>query len=315
MPARPAHFLCLPMAGALFKIAPAGGAGMVVQAAMAAGQIDDREHAPALQRAHGVARLGFSRRGPATVVRESYQEAGLRLRMPRVEPGLPLEVVVINTAGGLTGGDRFALDIVADAGTAAVVTAQAAEKVYRSSGGVATFDTRITVGAGASLDWLPQETILFDGGALKRSLDVDMAADARFLAVECVVFGRLARGESVEAGFLFDRWRIRRGGRLVYAEGLRLDGAVARALATTAAGAGAVATASLLLVSTDAQARLESVRDLLDGDGGAVVEGGASAFDGMLALRLLSPDPFALRRRLVDVLTLLRGPVPRVWTC
>ncbi len=268
-----------------------------------------------LQRAHGVARLRFARRGTATVVRDCYQEAGYRVRMPRVEPGLPMEAVIINTAGGVTGGDRFALSIVADAQTSAVVTSQAAEKVYRSSGGVATVDTDIVVEAGASLDWLPQETILFDGGALRRSLDVRMAADSRFLAVESVVFGRLARGESVESGSLFDRWRIRRDGRLVYAEGLKLDGAVARRLASPAAGAGAVATASVLLVAYNAAEKLDPVRDCLGQDGALTVEAGASAFEGMLAIRLLSVDPFALRRRLVDVLTLLRGPVPRVWSC
>jgi urease accessory protein len=276
--------------------------------------VADGAGAAALQRAHGVARIGFARRGTATFARECYQEAGLRVRMPRVEPELPIEAVVINTAGGLTGGDRFSLSITADEGTAAVVTSQAAEKVYRSSGGFATFDTRIALGSGSYLDWLPQETILFDGGALRRSLDVEMAAGSRFLAVESVVFGRLARGESVEDGFLFDRWRIRRGGRLIYAEGLKIDGAVARALGSAAVGAGAVATASLLLVSPDAPDNLDPVRERLEWDDGAV-EGGASAFEGMLALRLLSPDPFALRRRLVDVLTLLRGPVPRVWSC
>lgn len=268
----------------------------------------------ALQRAHGVARIGFARRGTATFVRECYQEAGLRVRMPRVEPGLPLEAVVINTAGGLTGGDRFCLSVVADEGTEAVVTSQAAEKVYRSSGDIATFDTGISVGAGASLDWLPQETILFDGGQLRRSLDVELAENARFLAVESIMFGRLARGESVRCGLLFDRWRIRRGGRLAYAEGLKIDGEVARALSLPAVGAGAVATASLLRISTDAMDGLEAVREILDRDEG-LCEGGASAFEGMLMVRLLSAEPFALRRRLVDILTLLRGPVPRVWSC
>jgi urease accessory protein len=290
---------------------------MSAQAAREAERVDpdDAKGGVGLQRAHGVARLRFARRGPATVIRECYQEAGYRVRMPRVEPGLPIEAVVINTAGGVTGGDRFTLSVAAEDRTSAVVTSQAAEKVYRSSGGVATIETRIGLGQGASLDWLPQETILFDGGALRRSLDVEMAGDARFLAVESVVFGRLARGESVEAGFLFDRWRIRRGGRLVYAECLKLDGPVAGMLASPAAGAGTVATASILLVSPDAIDKLDPARECLDLVAAAGVEAGASAFEGMLAIRLLSVDPFALRRCLVDVLTLLRGPVPRVWSC
>jgi urease accessory protein len=194
-----------------------------------------------MQRAHGVGRLGFALRDGRTAVMTCYQEAGLRIRMPRVEPGAPLEAVVINTAGGITGGDRFTLDIDAGEGTRAVVTSQAAEKVYRSSGAVGTFSTAIRVGQGASMAWLPQEAILFDGSALDRSLDITMAADSTVLAVESVVFGRLARGESVATGRLFDRWRIRRGGRLVYAEGLRFDGAVAARLDAKACAAGAIA--------------------------------------------------------------------------
>jgi urease accessory protein len=269
----------------------------------------------ALERAHGVARLTFARRGEATFARECYQEAGLRIRMPRVEADAPFEAVVINTAGGITGGDRFELSILAEKGARAVVTTQAAEKVYRSSGGIGTFKTTITVEEGASLEWLPQESILFDHSALDRSLAVDMAADARFLALESVVFGRLARGESVASGFLSDRWRIRRGGRLVYAEGLRFDGEVASALAAKAAGASAVASASLVLISPEAEAQLEPIRTLFEGLDGSAVEAGVSAFDGLLSLRLLSPDPFALRRALVNALELMRGPVPRVWSC
>lgn len=280
---------------------------------------DERAHPvwhsapPPLQRAHGVARLRFALRDGATVAAETYQEAGFRLRMPRVEPGLPPEVVLINTAGGVTGGDRFSLTVTAEAGTAAVLTTQAAEKVYRSSGGRGRMETAIRIEAGATLDWLPQETILFDGGALERSLTVDMAADARFTAVESLVFGRHARGESVGGGYIFDRWRIRRAGCLVYAEGLRFDGAVARTLQARAVGAGATAAASLLTVAPDAEARLDAVRQCLDRD--AAVEAGASAFGGLLAVRMVAGDAFALRRRLVEVLEMLRGPLPRVWFC
>jgi urease accessory protein len=268
-----------------------------------------------MQRAHGVGRLALAARDSATVVRECYQEAGLRIRMPRVEPGEALEAVVINTAGGITGGDQFALDIKAAPGTRAVVTSQAAEKVYRSSGGVGRFETTIRIAEGADLAWLPQEAILFEGSALERRLDIDMAADARLLAVESVVFGRLARGEHVDHAYLFDRWRIRRGGRLIYAEGLKMEGGIGRALSRRACGAGARAAASLVLVASDAEARVETVRDLLEPMGERGVEAGCSGFDGLLSLRLLAPDPFALRTALVNILELLRGPVPRVWSC
>jgi len=268
-----------------------------------------------MQRAHGIGRLVLGVRDGMTAVRQCYQEAGLRIRMPRVEPGEALEAVVINTAGGITGGDRFSLEIAASAGTRSVVTTQAAEKVYRSSGGIGTFDTTITVGEGADFAWLPQEAILFEGSALERRLTIDMAASATVLALEAVVFGRLARGERIDSGYLFDRWRIRRGGRLVYAEGLRIEGAVAGALATRACGAGAVASASLVLLAPDAEERVEAIRLFLDTLGARGVEAGVSGFDGMLSLRLLAADPFALRTALVNILERLRGPVPRVWSC
>ncbi|WP_170182186.1 urease accessory protein UreD [Phreatobacter stygius] len=268
-----------------------------------------------MQRAHGVGRLSFVRRGADTVIRDCYQEAGLRIRMPRPGPAMPVEAVIINTAGGLTGGDRFSLEIVAGEGTRAVVTGQAAEKVYRSSGGVGSFRTHIVLGEAASLDWLPQEAILFDGSALDRRLDIEMAASAHLLAVESVVFGRLARGESVESAFLFERWRIRRGGRLVYAEGLRFDGPVAARLAARAAGAGAIAAASVVVVSPGAEDLIDATRDRLAGLDATGVEAGASAFDGLVSIRLLSADPFALRRGLVQLLEMLRGPLPRVWSC
>lgn len=268
-----------------------------------------------MQRAHGIGRLSFGLRGGATVVQQCYQEAGLRIRMPRVEPGEALEAVVINTAGGITGGDRFSLEIGASAGTRSVVTTQAAEKVYRSSGGIGTFDTTITVGEEADLAWLPQEAILFEGSALERRLTIDMETSARVLAIEAVVFGRLARGERIDGAYLFDRWRIRRGGRLVYAEGLRFEGAIAGALGARACGAGAVASASMVLVAPDAEERVEAIRLLLDTLGARGVEAGVSGFDGMLSLRLLAADPFALRTALVDVLERIRGPLPRVWSC
>lgn len=270
---------------------------------------------PALERAHGAARLVFGRRGDMTILREAYQEAAFRVRKPRVEPGEDIETVLINTAGGITGGDRFELDIALEAGTRATVTTQAAEKVYRSSGGVGTLTTAIRLDQGAHLAWLPQETILFDGSALERRLDVAVAPDATLIAAESIVFGRIARGERVETASLFDRWRIRRGGRLVFAEGLRLEGPVADALGARAAGAGAVASALLLVVAPDAEQRLEPVRECIAAIGGEGAEIGASAFEGMLAVRLLGGDAFALRTALAALIEHLRGPLPRVWSC
>ena len=195
-----------------------------------------------LQRARGRAEVAVSRRDGGVRLDRLFQQGCAKALLPR--PGGPApEVVLINTAGGVTGGDRIDWRLAAGAGAALVATTQAAERVYRSAGGAARIATRLTLGAGARLDWLPQETILFDGARLDRRLEVEMAADARLLALETLVLGRAAMGETVATGAVSDQWRIRRGGRLVHAEALRLDGDLAAATAGAAtlgrrAGAG-----------------------------------------------------------------------------
>lgn len=264
--------------------------------------------APRHQRAAGVARISFRRRGEVSALYRLFQEGAAKIRLPRGAGGVP-EAVLINTAGGLTGGDRFATEITCDAGAGAVLTTQACERVYRSLGGEAEIATRATLGPGASLDWLPQETILFDGGRLARRFEVDMAEDARLLATEAVIFGRAARGETVRAGFLHDRWRIRRAGRLVLADDLRFEGSVADLLGRPAVLNGNAALATVLLCAPDAAEKLEAVRDAL-GDAG-----GASAWNGKLLVRIAAADGFELRRTLIPVLAVLTAAraLPKVW--
>ncbi|CAN7572903.1 urease accessory protein UreD [Phenylobacterium sp. LjRoot225] len=237
-----------------------------------------------------------------------YQDGCAKIRLPRDAEALGLEAVLINTAGGLTGDDRLSWSADADAGARLTVTTQACERVYRSNGGPAKVEVRLTLGEAAELHWLPQETLLFDQGALARSLEADLAADARLLAVESVVLGRTAMGEQVLAGRLRDRWRVRREGRLVFADDVRMEGEVARISAAAPVLAGGCAFASLLLVADDAHERLDAVRSAL-GD-----SGGASAFDGKLFARLVAHDGRALRRALIPALEALRGSaLPRVW--
>jgi len=193
----------------------------------------------------------------------------------------------------------------------ATLTTQAAEKVYRSDGTETALAVRLTLERGGRLAWLPQEQILFDGARLRRSLDVAMAGDAALTLVESVVFGRLARGERVERGAFRDRWRIRRDGRLVYAEDVRLDGPIAALLACKAVGDGARALATFLHVAPDAEARREEARAACETAG---VPCGGSAWNGMLLARFLSPDPQALRTALVRFLERFRGQaLPRSW--
>ncbi len=269
--------------------------------------------AVAMQRAVGIARLAVHAPDGVTRLVENYQSGSAKLRFPRTEIGDPFTAVLINTAGGITGGDRFSVSVTAGKGAALTVTSQAAERIYRRSSGHAGVETRLTVSDGATLDWVPQETILFDRSALRRSLAADVAAGGRLLAAESIVLGRTAMGETVREATLTDSWRIRRDGRLVFADGLRLDGDSSAILAGGATGNGAVALATVVLVAPDAEAALDAARAALEG---SASEAGASAWNGALVARLIARDARALRTDLIRLLETLRGhALPRVWNC
>jgi urease accessory protein len=242
--------------------------------------------------------------------REHVHEAGsLRVRCPGA-PAQELEAVIINTAGGIAGGDRFALDIAAGQGTRLVVTTAAAEKIYRTLGPDSSIHVRLDVAAGAALAWLPQETILFDRARLSRSIEVDLAPDAQLFLAEAIVFGRTGMGEAVEQGALFDRWRVRRAGKLIYAEGVRLDGVIAQRLAAAAVTKGSIAIATVLIAPGNDET-VQAVRVLQDDFTGEV---GASSWNGLAAVRLCAADGAALRHDLLRVMTAMRGSLPRIWT-
>jgi len=246
---------------------------------------------------------GKTRRG------ELHEAGSLRVRCPNTASD-ELEAVLINTAGGVAGGDRFDLDIAAGADTRLVVTTAAAEKVYRTLGATSEIAVKLDVAAGATLAWLPQETILFDRARLSRSIDITLDPDARLVVAEGIVFGRSGMGETVDEGALTDRWRVRRGGKLIYAETVRLDGAISGRLAEPAVARGGVAVATVLVVPGD-EAVVEAVRALQDQFSGEV---GASAWNGLAAIRLCAKDGAALRHDLIHVMTAVRGSLPRIWT-
>jgi urease accessory protein len=260
-------------------------------------------------RAEGHARVASKLRDGRSVLADLHERGSAKARLPRIHAA-GLEAVLLNTAGGVTGGDRFLYEGTAGPGARLVLANQTAERAYRAQPGeVGRIETRLTAGPGATLDWLAQETILFDRCALRRSLTVEMAEDAAVLIVEPVVLGRKAMGETVAQGFFADSQTIRRGGRLVYADRTRLAGPVAGIAAGPATLGGARAWASVVYVAPDAEDRLDEARDHLRG-----AEAGASAFDGLISARIVSPDGYDLRRRLVKFLRAFRrGPLPRVW--
>ncbi len=260
-------------------------------------------------RAQGRIRLVFDRRDDRTVIRDVGEGGGFRARFPDVE-GM-LETVLINTGGGMTGGDHATFDITTGDGAATLVTTQSAEKVYRSNGPETEIDVALTLGPDSMLHWLPQETILFSGARLRRRLNVSMDENARLLMGESVVYGRFASGEDLGEGLFTDRWQIRRAGALVFAEALRLDGHLSTLMKRPAVANGARSSATLIYIAKDAESRLEQARQLLSD---APCDAGASAWNGMLVVRLLSGDPSHLRQVKIGFLARFRGEeVSRLW--
>jgi urease accessory protein len=263
----------------------------------------------AANRAVGRIALGVKTHGGATRRAHVHEAGSLRVRCPG-QPADELEAVIINTAGGVAGGDRFNLDVVVGEGASLVVTTAAAEKVYRTLGDDATIGVRLDLAPDSSLAWVPQETILFDRARLSRSFEADVAADARLLLAEAIVFGRSGMGEAVVEGALTDRWRIRHAGKLVYAETVRLDGPIAELLAKPAVTNGGIAVATVLVVP-GGEAEVAAIRERADQFAGEV---GASAWNGIAAARLVARDGAALRHDLMHVMSAVRGSLPRIWT-
>jgi urease accessory protein len=270
---------------------------------------EDRAQVFAANRAVGRIALTAEYGRGITQRRRLHESGGLRMHFPG-QRRRELEAVLINTAGGIAGGDRFDLDIAAGDQARLLVSSAAAEKVYRSLGPDARIAVKLSAGAGASLAWLPKETILFDDARLDRTIEIDLAQDAKLVFAEAVVFGRTGMGEAVERGLFFDHWRLRRGGALVYAESVRLDGAIAEKMSEAAVANGGAAIATVLIVPGIAET-IEPLRALQSQFRGEV---GTSAWNGIAVARLCAPDGAALRHDLTALLESLRGVrMPNCW--
>ncbi|MBS0245702.1 MAG: urease accessory protein UreD [Proteobacteria bacterium] len=241
-----------------------------------------------------------------------HEHGSLRARFPNTHDAA-LEAVIVNTGGGMTGGDRFSVDMSVGERASLVAGTTAAEKIYRSTGPAAEMAVTLTVARGGKLAWLPQETILFDRARLSRRIDIDLAADAALIMVEAMVFGRAAMGEALNEGAFIDRWRVRRDGALVYADTAKLDGAVAAQLGRRAVAGGAIAMATVLVAPGGQRTlddELERVRALGDTFAGEV---GISSWNGVAVARLIAKDGASLRRDIIALLGALGTQVPRLW--
>jgi len=258
-------------------------------------------------RALGSLFLSSKLRGSTSAIDELHQSGCLRALFPNNED---MSATIINTAGGITGGDKLKVAASAGAGSSLTLTTQAAERAYKSNGETAgRLSTKLSVGAAATLHWLPQELILFDGAHFDRRLQIDLEPDASLLMVEPIVFGRKAMRERVQEARFSDQVMIRREGKPIYIDGLQLSGNIADQLASASVAGDAISVASVVLVRKDAPVLIKSLRDTLSRSVGISL-----LADDILSLRFLAADSFLLRKQLVPVLQTLRGAeLPTSW--
>ncbi len=259
------------------------------------------------QRAHGRAEVALS--GAGNRLDRLYQSGSAKAFLPRVHTKVP-EIVFLNTAGGLTGGDQMTFGLNVEDGAAAVGTTQTAERAYRAIGSAAEVSVNLRVGAGACLHWLPQETILFDGAAVHRQTSVDLAEGAEVLLAEMTVLGRKAMGETVASLAFQDVRRITRNGRPIFTDPFEATtGTLADPGPALLSGAEAFAT--VIWVSEHAEDALERVRRVT---GKPEVRSAATAWDGRLVVRAMAAEARPLRHHIIEILEVMRDdPLPRVW--
>lgn len=266
----------------------------------------------AMQRARGAGHVSFKRRDDMTVLDRLRQSGCAKIRLPKIHDSQPV-AVLLNTAGGITGGDKLHYCASWGEKSRAMVTNQTAERIYRRSQGLAEVTNTLSVADGANAEWLPQETIVFDRSGLKRRLTARLYGSARLLALECVVLGRKAMGETVNTLDFHDSWRIYRDDTLAFADDTRLNGDATAILSGPATGNGAHCFATLIDIGPHAMERLDFAREQL---GKGTCGAGASAWNGILLMRFIANDSRKLRDDLTTFLQAYRGEdMPRVWHC
>ncbi len=273
----------------------------------------DTTQADRLQRSQGRLRLSLRQRAGRTCIETRYQSGAAKARAPKVYGHSGVEAVLINTAGGLTGGDSLDVALALGPGACGVFTGQASERVYRSLEGDARISVAMTVAAGGRGYWVPQDSIFFDGAALSRTLHVEAADSAEFLVMEPLVFGRGAMGENVSRGAYRERWRIVVEDDLVFAEDARLEGDIGNSLKRPALGRGATAFLTGLYHGPDMDAKRQALRDIPCDEANWA---GASLLRGVLRFRLAAQDPSEMRRWMAAAYGALSGlPPPAAWRC
>ena len=263
----------------------------------------------AANRAQGAVRFDVHQADGVTRRRHLHESGSLRVRFPSPEAE-GLSAVLVNTAGGVAGGDRFDIEIATGEAARLTVTTAAAEKIYRTEGVPARLHIALRAAARSHLAWLPQETILFDRARVERRFDIDLSESASLLLCEIVVFGRAAMGEKMLRGEFVDRWRMRRAGKLVFAENIRLDGDIGEKLAKPAIANAGAAIGTALIVPGD-EALVERIREVTNALDSEV---GISCWNGFAMARFCAQDAARLRADMMAVLGRASGSaLPRLW--
>jgi len=248
-----------------------------------------------------------------------FQRSPIRILFPTVG-GAPIqEAVLVNTAGGIAGGDRLESDVTALASASVAMTSQAAEKVYRALDEPARIETKLEVSEHARLAWLPQETIVFNGARLRRRTEIDLSSGAELLALEWLVLGRAAYGEEVIGGHIADTWRVKKDGRLIWADSFRVTDEMFPHLHKNALLSNCKAIATLVYFGPNLETRLEFLRDIAPPPECLCA---ATSVGGLIVARFATQVSSALRLALHSVLQrfsreLGPGPfrVPKMWSC
>ncbi|MDX8129257.1 urease accessory protein UreD [Methylomonas sp. OY6] len=256
--------------------------------------------------------LGFAPRGDKTALVNRSHRGPLTVQRPFYPEGEVCHVYLLHPPGGVVAGDRLTINASADTAAQALITTPAAGKFYRSGGGEARQTVNLTVADGASLEWLPQETIVYDGARLSANMHIELAEQSRFVGWEITALGRPAAGEGFSDGHAELNWRIQRDGRLFYLERQHLDAQAFQAR-WGLAGHSACGT---MFVYPATPLHLEAVQALI----GEEPNRGVTLIEGLLICRGLDERADVLKGFFERVWGLVRGDVvgkevcaPRIW--
>jgi urease accessory protein len=282
---------------------------------LGAGRLSDRD----LQRADGCGRIVLSGSESGNCIKDIFEESPIRIMFPRTSPRAIEEAVLINTAGGVAGGDRLGFWITALPGASIAVTSQAAEKVYPALYEPARVSTSLKAQHSARLAWLPQETIVFNWARLHRTTEIDLFSGAELLALEWLVLGRAAHGEVIAGGNIIDNWRLKRDGRLIWADSFRITDEIFPHLRTKALLSNCSAIATLVYFGPYLDKRLDFLREIISSLG---CNCAATLVNGLIVVRFAAKESSDLKLALRSFLEqfgpeLGSGPfrVPKMWSC